>query len=450
MSTIVQKQIVISIIIPVYNAISTLDRCLEGVISSKYENLELIVVDDGSTDGSLEVAKRYTDLVIESSARQLGPAQARNRGAEIAEGEILFFVDADVVIEPESLSKVAQTFIQHPDYDATFGSYDENPGSSDFLSQYKNLFHHFVHQQSLEEGDTFWSGCGAIRKDVFLEMGGFDVERYPRPSIEDIELGYRLRANEHKIFVNKELQVKHLKRWTFEGLLKTDIRDRAIPWTLLIFQERNLPNDLNLKTSQRISSLLVVALLLFMSLNALVNQVWMLPVLMGLGVILMVGWQWNQGPRLFKPGWRIEMVTYSLILSIISLAYFQEIPQIIPPIVILGLTIFVARFLPYGNRGMSLLFIATMMTCMVIGFGFLFINYPIWYFAPVILIVLLILLLNIRLYEFFAEKRGISFALTAMPFHFFYYLYSLTAFVIGGVIHFWNKATKTRPIIGVK
>jgi len=445
-----QAQIQISVVIPVYNAISTLDRCLKGVISSDCENYELIVVDDGSTDGSREVAKSYTDLVLESTTKQLGPAQARNRGAEMAKGEILFFIDADVVIKPDSLSTVEHTFNDHPEYDAVFGSYDENPGSGDFLSQYKNLFHHFVHQQSSEEGDTFWSGCGAIRRDVFLDMGGFDVERYPRPSIEDIELGYRLRADGRKIFVNKDLQVKHLKRWTFTGLLRTDIVDRAIPWTLLILRERNLPNDLNLKTSQRLSSLLVVFLILYLSFIAIFNQMWLMPLLLLLVVILLVSWQGNKGSKLLEMDWRIESLSYILILSIIALSYFQDIPLMIIPMVILVLIILIARMIPHENGAWRLI-IGTLITLsFVIGFGILFNNYSILYIAPVFIIILLILSLNFKFYEFFVKKRGVSFALAAMPFHFLYYLYSLIAFVIGGGIHFWNNTMKFRPAIGFK
>lgn len=443
-------QIQISIIIPVYNAISTLERCLEGVKSSDYTSYELIVVDDGSTDGSSEIAKRYTDLVLESAIGQLGPAQARNQGAEMAKGEILFFVDADVVIQPDSLSRIKQTFNERPEYVATFGSYDEDPGSMDFLSQYKNLFHHFVHQQSSDVGDTFWSGCGAIRRDVFLEMGGFDVQRYPRPSIEDIELGYRLRTAGYKIFVNKELQVKHLKHWTFRGLLRTDIVDRAIPWTLLILRERNLPNDLNLKTSQRLSSLLVVILVLYMSFIAIVNQAWLIPFLMALAIILIISWQENHGSKLLNMDWRIESISYILILSIITLSYFQGLSLMFIPMIILGLIMLIARMIPQENKAWKLL-IGTLMTiCIILGFGLLLINYSFWYIAPILIIILVILSLNFKFYEFFVKKRGVSFTLAAMPFHFFYYLYSLAAFVIGGVIHFWNNTINFRPIIGVK
>ena len=103
-------------------------------------------------------------------------------------------------------------------------------------------------------------GCGAIRRDVFLTYSGFDQSYL---AIEDIELGYRLVQAKRKLILDKGLLVKHLKRWTFLEVLKSDIRDRAIPWTLLILRERQIPNDLNTQWSQRLSVVLAyVALLL--------------------------------------------------------------------------------------------------------------------------------------------------------------------------------------------
>jgi hypothetical protein len=139
------------------------------------------------------------------------------------------------------------------------------------LSQYKNLFHHFVHQQAKEDGGSFWRCCGAIAGE-FLEVGGFDTQRFPRPSIEEIELGRRLKAAGHTILVNKTLQVKHLKRWTLTSIIKTDVFDRAIPWTQLIIAERNIPNDLNLEASQRWSALFTGFLLMFMAASALFHS----------------------------------------------------------------------------------------------------------------------------------------------------------------------------------
>jgi len=149
------------------------------------------VVDDGSTDHTVKVATEYGVQVVRLE-RNCGPATARNLGAEVAQGEYLLFIDADVGVHPETLGAVVDSLARDPTIAAVFGSYDSEPGASNFLSQYRNLFHHFVHQEGRAEASTFWAGCGAIRRSVFAAIEGFDP-RFTRPSIEDIEMGSRLR-----------------------------------------------------------------------------------------------------------------------------------------------------------------------------------------------------------------------------------------------------------------
>lgn len=214
---------------------------------------------DGDADDDAELAESYGARVIRLAMRG-GPARARNRGAEIASGDILLLLDADVLVARDTVGTAAAILESEPDLAAVFGSYDDAPGETNFLSQYKNLFHHYVHQTSREEASTFWSGCGAIRRDVFLELGGFEI-RHDRPTIEDIELGYRIRRAGYRICLCKTLQVKHLKRWDTASLLRTDFFSRALPWTDLILRDRQLVNDLNLSTGSRVSVILVYGLL---------------------------------------------------------------------------------------------------------------------------------------------------------------------------------------------
>jgi glycosyltransferase involved in cell wall biosynthesis len=251
---------VISVIVPVRNDPGHLRSCLESLAASRGAPHEVIVVDDASTDDSPAVAAALGARVLRLD-RRAGPAAARNRGAEAARGEHLFFVDADVCVHPDTVGRVAAAFAADPGLDALFGSYDRRPGARNFLSQYKNLFHHFVHQQGSAEASTFWSGCGAIKRSVFREMGGFDTS-YARPCIEDIELGARLRRAGRRIGLRKEIQATHLKRWTLLGIVRSDVWDRGVPWTELILRERDLPDDLNLKLAQRLSAALAYGLVL--------------------------------------------------------------------------------------------------------------------------------------------------------------------------------------------
>jgi len=248
----------ISVIVPVHNGGENFRRCLASLAQAMPRPLEIIVVEDGGSDGSGQLAQTFGARVLRTPASE-GPARARNRGAGRARGDVLLFLDSDVTVTPAIIGRVAAIFSEQPDLAAVFGTYDDAPGAENFLSQYKNLLHHYVHQTSQEEASTFWGACGAVRREIFLELGGFD-QSYRWPSVEDIELGYRLRQAGHRIRLCKDLQVKHLKRWTPGSLLTTDFLHRALPWTRLILRHGAMLNDLNLRASSRASVLLVWAL----------------------------------------------------------------------------------------------------------------------------------------------------------------------------------------------
>ena len=254
--------ICVSIIVPVYNNSRDLKECLSAIRVASFSKTEIIVVDDASTDDTLSTAiglgVRPLRLVKNS-----GVAAARNYGARHAQGEIVLFVDADVVIPPGAVKRVMEVFEGNPALSAVFGSYNAQPRAMGTVSQYRNLLHHFVHQKGKTEASTFWAGCGAIRRSAFEKIGGFDERRYRHPSIEDIELGYRLRQAGHRILLDKSLQVTHLKKWTLSSVIRTDITRRALPWARLILESNKAPDDLNLKLGQRLSGLVVMLACLF-------------------------------------------------------------------------------------------------------------------------------------------------------------------------------------------
>lgn len=246
----------VSVIIPVHNGARYLAANLRAITRSTYERYEIIVVDDASTE-NLRPALQSFPVRLLILKRRSGPAAARNFGAAAASGAVLLFVDCDVLVRPDTLAGVVARLAREPRPAAVFGSYDDEPAATNWVSQYKNLVHHFVHQTSNPDAVTFWAGCGAIRREVFAELAGFDQKRYHLPSIEDIELGYRLIQKGYRIVLDRDLQVKHLKRWHFGSLLRTDIRRRAVPWAELMLTAGMPIDDLNLRTSQRISAGLV-------------------------------------------------------------------------------------------------------------------------------------------------------------------------------------------------
>ncbi|MBC7805432.1 MAG: glycosyltransferase family 2 protein [Akkermansiaceae bacterium] len=282
----------ITVIVPVYNAEKTLRACLEALMNAEQTPEQILVVDDCSTDDGMQVAAMFgTDrlqIMTAVSDQPGGPGDARNRAARVAIGDILLFVDSDVALHRDAVRRVRESFATEPEIAALFGSYDDAPPAPGLPSRYKNLLHHHVHQHGQKDAGTFWAGCGAVRRDVFLAVGGFDVARFPRPSVEDIELGMRLRRLGHAIRLVPEIQGTHWKRWSLGNLIRTDIFARAVPWTVLLLEEGNgLPNDLNLGLRSRLSAFaaLLVAAAPFAAL-VLVSPYLLL--LIPIGIVLVV------------------------------------------------------------------------------------------------------------------------------------------------------------------
>lgn len=239
----------VSVVVPVGGAAPAWSRCSASLARLDPPPGEIVVVVDGG-DPALAATAGAIGARVERLDRRGGPARARNLGAELAGGEIVFFLDSDVEAPPDLIARLVEILRTHPAAAAVIGSYDDAPADPGFLSQYRNLLHHYVHQQGRERASTFWSGCGAVRRDAFAAVGGFDA-RYADPSIEDIELGARLLAAGYPIRLAKQLQVKHLKRWRLWDMVATDLWRRAVPWTRLMLGRRRLIDDLNVKTRER-------------------------------------------------------------------------------------------------------------------------------------------------------------------------------------------------------
>jgi len=274
----------ISVVVPVYNNAAGLAECLRALVSSAGPAEEIIAVDDGSTDDSPITAAQAGVRLVRLDQNS-GAGAARNHGARQATGDVLLFVDSDVIVAPDTVSRVARVFEERPDVAAVFGSYDAAPRAPGLVSQFRNLLHHFVHQQGDPEASTFWAGCGAVRRAVFEASGGFDTGHHTR-SIEDIELGYRLREAGHRILLDKDLRVTHLKRWTLASFLRTDVLYRAVPWSRLILDRRSVLDHLNLKVEQRLSVALALFTGVALALAALTPVMLVLAAAASLGLLL--------------------------------------------------------------------------------------------------------------------------------------------------------------------
>jgi len=231
----------LTVIIPVYNGAGTIGDCLTALSASTFPNFEVIVVDDGSSDESTAIVERFPVQLIRFD-RNRGPAAARNAGAAASTAALLFFLDADILVPPAFLAGVVNAMRARPEYSALFCSYTKQTVPENVCSRHKNLVHHWTHQTGSPEAATFCGGFGLIRREVFLEMEGFDSGyRF----LEDIDLGYRMHRAGHRIFLARDMQATHAKAYTLRSLLRSEMLGRAVPWTRLMLKYRIFRNDLN-------------------------------------------------------------------------------------------------------------------------------------------------------------------------------------------------------------
>ncbi len=218
-------------VIPATNDPPTLAACLAAVAQADQPPEQVVVVTEGD-----------------------GPAAARNAGVEDATGDIVVFVDADVLPHADAFARIRNVFEADPALAAVFGSYDDMPAEPGIVSQFRNLLHHHVHQQGAGDATTFWAGLGAVRADAFRAVGGFDADRYPLPSVEDIDLGTRLSSSGAKILLDPLVQGTHLKRWTLQDMVRTDFWQRGVPWIELMLRHGSGSTALNLGWRHRVSA----------------------------------------------------------------------------------------------------------------------------------------------------------------------------------------------------
>jgi GT2 family glycosyltransferase len=282
----------VSVIVPFHRNLDHLRRCLSAVAGAAeplpVDAVEIVVVADGSPVDASEVVRDAGGRLLSIEGPN-GPAVARNRGAAQAHGDLLMFVDSDVVVHRDVLGRFLELFEHRRGLGAAFGAYDDAPADPGFFSQCRNLGHSFVHQRSSGEARTFWAGLGAVRAAAFSAVDGFD-ERFRRPSVEDIDLGYRLAAAGFPIVLDPAISGQHLKRWTFWSSIRTDVLDRGIPWTQLIERYGAMHDDLNLTVRYR--ACVVAAYLLVLAL--LGAAIW--PALLAAAAVLLAALWWLDAP----------------------------------------------------------------------------------------------------------------------------------------------------------
>jgi len=302
----------LAVVIPFHGRRDLLDACLDSVADLRPAPDEVIVVADGEDPARLRsVADRGFRLL--HIAPRAGAAAARNIGAAASAAEVVLFVDADVVVPPDAVARVRRVLGARPGLAAVFGSYDDVPAAPGQVSRFKNLLHHWTHQRSAAIATTFWTGCGAVRRAVFTALGGFDPEQR---WLEDVELGYRLRAAGHHVELDHSLQVTHLKRWTLPSLIVSDIFHRALPWSEITVRYRRPPRDLNGDLRGRVSVACAAAVPLFLAAAAVVEPWLAVGAAVAVGALIVV----NRGfYRLLSASGGLRLAAVGLVLHWLSL-----------------------------------------------------------------------------------------------------------------------------------
>ncbi|MBI2996296.1 MAG: glycosyltransferase [Candidatus Melainabacteria bacterium] len=260
----------ISIVIPSFNSLKTITKLIKSIEESIKKPYEVIIVDDCSVDGSINIVlNNYPWIKTIKLNKNSGPSKARNIGVEVANKEIILFLDSDVILTPVAIEAVEKRHKNYPDIAGLQGHYHweaANPGS---FPSYKALINHFWYRGSNESTEVNFLVTYActIKKQILLEAGGFS-ELYKGADVEDYELGYRI-AKKYKLLHEPMLEVYH----HFPGFIKNtrNYIDRGMKWFPLFVKNKKFDTSGATSSNEAISRLL--GILSFASLiPALINK----------------------------------------------------------------------------------------------------------------------------------------------------------------------------------
>jgi glycosyltransferase involved in cell wall biosynthesis len=211
----------VSVIVPVYNGEATIDSCLESLLQQARAagDVEIIVVDDGSTDGTISVLSRYESVRVIRQPVNAGPAAARNRGVAEASGDIVLFTDADCTPSEDWIMEMTVPFHADARVVGAKGIYKTKQPelTARFVQlEYEDKYDKMRRDDAIDFIDTY---SAAYRRSVFLEMGGYDC-RFPVACAEDVELSFRLAQKGYRMVFVERARVYHLHPFRWIDYLK--------------------------------------------------------------------------------------------------------------------------------------------------------------------------------------------------------------------------------------
>jgi glycosyltransferase involved in cell wall biosynthesis len=258
----------ISIVIPNYNMAATIGQCLEAAYSSAYKNFEVVVVDDHSEDNSVEIIKQFPCKLICLESRS-GTSRARNTGARNSRGDFIFFIDADCLLERDTLSVVNRTLSVNDHEIMIGGTYTKMPFDRTFYSIFQSVFVNYSETKNIENPDYIAAHAMIVDARTFKKSGGFPEDFMP--IIEDIEFSHRLRRSGCRLVMNPDIQVRHIFNFTLLKSLRNAVR-KSMYWNMYSLKNKDVFKDsgsasVELKTNVASYFLNIILIALFVLLG---------------------------------------------------------------------------------------------------------------------------------------------------------------------------------------
>lgn len=229
----------ISIIIPNRNGGNTIGACLEAAFASRLADFEVIVVDDCSKDDSIPIIERFPCRLVRLSDHG-GAARARNVGAQHGQGKILFFTDADCLLNEDTLSKASEALAAAHSALVVGGTYTRRPADDGFFSRFQSVFINYSETKHASDPDYVAAHAMAISAESFRTSGGFPESL--GPILEDVEFSHRLRRQGIRLIMNPDIQVRHIFNFSLFGSLRNAFR-KSMYWTMYSIDNKDLLAD---------------------------------------------------------------------------------------------------------------------------------------------------------------------------------------------------------------
>ena len=257
-------------IVPVYNGAAQITRCLDALAVQSDPAFEIVVVDDGSTDGTRRSVDAWTrshpDIRLQVVTQpNAGPAAARNAGAALATADLLLFTDADCVPSPAWVEAFTHAFAGENPPAAAMGSYlslQSSPAARFSQLEFEERYALMARRPAIDFVATY---SAAYRRAIFLAAGGFDSS-FRRANNEDTELAYRLSAQGQRMLFVPQARVYHEHDENWRAYMRTKI-GRGY-WRMAVYRKHPEKSLKDSYTPQLLKLQLPLALLALLGMAA--------------------------------------------------------------------------------------------------------------------------------------------------------------------------------------